>query len=240
MIRKYSLIIVTLLNSYLLSAQVMVPDGYMNTIIDELTKEWPSNKTLNLVFHGHSVPAGYFATPTVNSSNAYPMQTVCAIKNLYPYAVVNSIVTAIGGENSQNGSQRFISDVLCMKPDVVFIDYALNDRYIGMYAVRKYWCKMIEDALRYGCKVVLLTPTPDLTENILDRKTQLAQHADQIRELAIVYNIALVDCYKAFEDIASVGEDLGAYMSQSNHPNERGHTVVRDLICKLFQNNLDR
>ena len=31
----------------------------------ELVKKWPGNRTVNIVFHGHSVPAGYHVTPDV-------------------------------------------------------------------------------------------------------------------------------------------------------------------------------
>lgn len=45
---------------------------YLKEVTDELRKEWPKNKTINIVCHGHSVPAGYFATPVVDTFNAYP------------------------------------------------------------------------------------------------------------------------------------------------------------------------
>jgi len=37
---------------------------HLNTYLKtELQKEWPKNRAMNIVFHGHSVPAGYFKTP---------------------------------------------------------------------------------------------------------------------------------------------------------------------------------
>mgnify|MGYP000128772136 CR=1 FL=1 len=41
--------------------------GYLDSLKTELQKTWPNNNTVNLVFHGHSVPAGYFKTPEVNT-----------------------------------------------------------------------------------------------------------------------------------------------------------------------------
>ncbi|WP_342481353.1 hypothetical protein NST07_08230 [Paenibacillus sp. FSL L8-0340] len=38
----------------------------------ELKRQWPENRTLNIVCHGHSVPSGYFATPIVDTFHAYP------------------------------------------------------------------------------------------------------------------------------------------------------------------------
>src|SRR5687767_10935123 len=103
---------------------------YLKDIKAELVKEWPKNRTINLVFHGHSVPSGYFNTPHVRTLDAYPQQVLKELKALYPYAVINCIITAIGGENSVAGEKRFEQDVLAHRPDVLFIDYALNDRYL--------------------------------------------------------------------------------------------------------------
>jgi hypothetical protein len=62
---------------------------------------------VNLVFHGHSVPAGYFKTPHVDTLNAYPAQLQRLLKERFPTVVLNSIVTAIGGEDSVRGAARF-------------------------------------------------------------------------------------------------------------------------------------
>ena len=48
---------------------------------------------------------------------------------------------------------------------------------------------MIKQALKQDIKIVLMTPTPDLTENILDENTPLAKHARQIRDLASKYHL---------------------------------------------------
>src|ERR1700759_4096930 len=74
---------------------------YLRDVREALEKKWPANRTINLVFHGHSVPAGYFRTPDVRTFEAYPCLVGVGLKKLYPYAVINIIVTAIGGENSE-------------------------------------------------------------------------------------------------------------------------------------------
>jgi len=153
--------------------------------------------------------------------------------------VVNVITTSIGGEQSEQGAKRFKKDVLCHRPDVLFIDYALNDRGIGLERAREAWEDMIESALQEKIKVILFTPTPDLTENILDENTPLAQHARQIRELAEKYYVGLIDSYEAFRQLALQGKNLKEYMSQSNHPNEKGHRVVAELIAPWFEKQND-
>jgi alpha-L-rhamnosidase len=206
--------------------------SYLNEVKQELQKVWPSNRTVNFVFHGHSVPSGYFKTPDVRTLQAYPHQTLEQIKAQYPLAVVNSIVTAIGGEQSESGAKRFEADVLTHKPDVLFIDYALNDRGLGLERAKAAWEQMIKKALELNIKVILLTPTPDWTVDILDENSPLEQHSRQIRELAAKYGVGLVDSYAAFKDLVGKGNRIETYMSQINHPNRQGHLVVTNLIMK--------
>lgn len=226
-------IIALLVVGAMLAMQAQHADGsYVDYLRAELVKTWPKNRTINIVFHGHSVPSGYANTPVVNTLGAYPHLVLHAVKERYHNAVVNVITTSIGGEQSEQGAKRFGSEVLCHRPDLLFIDYALNDRSIGLERARKAWEKMIKQALKKGIKVVLMTPTPDLTENILDDNAVLEQHSQQIRELAAKYHIGLVDSYAEFKSLAKQGEDIKKYMSQSNHPNAEGHKVVLKAIEK--------
>jgi acyl-CoA thioesterase I len=215
--------------------KIAVPSDYLNGIKSELKKEWPENRTINLVFHGHSVPAGYFKTPLVNTFQSYPFQLLRKLKELYPYAVINVINTSKGGENSIDGEKRFETDVLIHKPDVIFIDYALNDRSAGLEKSSKAWESMIEKSIRSGIKVILLTPSPDQSVNILDRDNDLEKHALQIRALANKYGVGLADSYEIFKNIAISGDNISNYMSQVNHPNERGNMLIANEILKYFQ-----
>jgi hypothetical protein len=205
---------------------------YLRELREELKKKHPANRLINIVFRGHSVPSGYFKTPEVRSLQAFPHLVFQAVKEEYVFARVNSIVAALGQGNAEYGAKFFKEEVLMYKPDVVFIDYALNDRFFGLDRARKGWESMIEQAKAANVKVILMTPTPDTRESILDKNTRLAQHASQIRELAAKHNVGLVDSYAAFESLVRKGEKLGAYMSQINHPNEKGHKVVCELIMR--------
>ena len=211
------------------------PRDYLNDVKIELKKEWPKNKTINLVFHGHSVPAGYFKTPTVNTLQSYPYQVLEQLKRLYPLAVINVINTAIGGENSINGEKRFKKDVINHNPDVIFIDYSLNDRRVGLEKSKIAWEKMIKSALRKNIKVILLTPSPDMGVNILDSTSVLNQHAKQVKSLSTKYNIGLIDSYAIFKEKETSGEGIINYMSQINHPNEKGHRLISTEILTYFK-----
>lgn len=230
---KIVLLIVLLLAN---STNAVNPADFLNDLKTEMQKEWPKNRTINIVFHGHSVPAGYFKTPVVNTEYSYPALVLKKLKAKYPYAVINVITTAIGGESSDKGSVRFGDDVLTHKPDLIFIDYALNDRRMGLEEAAKAWTSMIESAWAKNIKLILLTPTPDLALNILDTSNILHAHTRQIIGLANKYQTGIVDSYKLFYREAEKGNDISLLMSQGNHPNEKGHELVAQEIFNRYFN----
>lgn len=218
-----------------LSAGIADRATYLSDLKTELQKEWPKNRTINIVFHGHSVPAGYFKTPQVNTLNAYPQQFLRKLKETYPFATVNVIVTAIGGENSLSGEKRFKKDVLTHKPDLILIDYVLNDRGAGLQKSYIAWNWMIKKATSRGIKVILLTPSPDQNVNYADQSNELKKHTDQIRRLAAENHVGLVDSYKLFEFLYTDMAQLQKYMSQVNHPNEKGHELIANELMTWFK-----
>ena len=224
-----------ILNGQTIANQIADPATYLNDLKLEMQKEWPKNRTINLVFHGHSVPAGYFKTPLVNTISAYPNHVLRKLKEIYPLAVVNVIVTAIGGENSIKGAERFERDVLIHKPDLLFIDYSLNDRGPGLEKAYTAWDQMIKKAKGLGIKIILLTPSPDQSVNYADSENLLKKHADQVRRLAAENAVGLADSYKAFEFLYPDKEQLQKFMSQVNHPNEAGHELIADEIMKWLK-----
>jgi hypothetical protein len=225
------------------------PDTYLHDLVQQFKVHWPDNRLVNIACHGHSVPAGYFATPLVSPFDAYPHLLHRGLKERFPYAVINVVVTAIGGENSESGAQRFERDVLAFHPDVVTIDYALNDRRIGLDRSRVAWQSMIESALANGAKVLLLTPTLDQTCQAAPNQNGMAglpeaaelplaavplvQHAAQIRELADTCGVGLVDSLAAFDRYQQAGA-LSDLLSWPNHPNRRGHELVALELLRWF------
>ena len=210
------------------------PKQYLGELRTELSKAWPNNRRIVVVCHGHSVPAGYFATPEVRPFDSYPHLLHLAINGNSPTSVTSVICTGVGGENSEQGAARFDEDVLTKKPDVVTIDYSLNDRSIGLRRARRAWTSMIEKSLESNVKVILLTPSPDINADVDNPKDPLVQQAQQVRELAARYHVGLVDSLAVFRRNASNREDMKTLMAQSNHPNRKGHELIAKELCRYF------
>ncbi len=212
-------------------------ERYLIEVIQAFLQPWPGNRMVNIVCHGHSVPAGYFTTPIINSLHAYPHLLYVELKERFVHAAINVIVTAIGGENSEQGAARFVDEVLCHRPDVVTIDYALNDRDMGLARAETAWRTMIEAALAREIKVILLTPTHDLlTVRRGEPKwaVELPKHAEQVRRLATEYGVALADSDAAFQRYLDQGGELSDLLSHINHPNHAGHQLVTRELLRWF------
>ena len=208
---------------------------YLDPLLDQMASHWPNNRTINIVCHGHSVPSGYFATPYVNTFASYPHLLHRMIKERFPFAVINMIVTAIGGECSEQGALRFESDVLNHRPDLITIDYSLNDRSIGLNSARQAWESMIKLSLERDIKVILCTPTWDNSYYTQDENWKaLVDHAAQVRELADHHNLGLADSFEAFRCHVKAPADLTQYLSHGNHPSESGHRLAAAEIARYF------
>lgn len=205
------------------------PATYLKPVIAELRKHWPENRRVDVVCHGHSVPAGYTATPLVASFDAYPHLVHRGIKERFPYAVVNVMVTAIGGENSEQGAARFAADVLALRPMVVTIDYGLNDRRLGLERAATAWNAMITAALTAGARPILCTPTLDSGD-----RSELDRHTAQIRALAATHGVGLADVTAAWDAHLAAAGSLADLLSWSNHPNRLGHELAARPILRFF------
>ena len=210
------------------------PRNYLSVLTAECRKNWPANRIVTVVCHGHSVPAGYFRTPEVRSLESYPHLLRVELARRFPHAVINVIVTAIGGENSESGSERFERDVLRLRPDVVTIDYSLNDRGIGLPRAYSAWSKMIIEAQKRDIRIILMTPTPDQAEILEDMDKPLNQQATQVRELADRFGVGLSDSLIAFKATVKAGTPLSELMSQGNHPNAAGHRLAAKELFHWF------
>ncbi|CAN5536446.1 SGNH/GDSL hydrolase family protein [soil metagenome] len=210
------------------------PQTYLADVTAEMSKAWPGNRMVEIVCHGHSVPAGYAVTPDVKTLDAYPNLLRVGLSHRFPMAVINVTVTAIGGENSIQGEKRFAKDVVARHPDVVTIDYGLNDRGIDPAAVRTAWQSMITQAKNARIKVILLTPTGDLTAKMDDPNDPLVKQAVAIRLLAKEQNVGLVDSFAFFKNAVDSGTKLETLMAQVNHPNRTGHELVAAGLLEWF------
>jgi acyl-CoA thioesterase I len=202
------------------------PATYLKENVEELMRG--GGPWYRIACHGHSVPGGHTVDPLMEIETAYPMVWRRKLVRKFPYRGINVIVTAVGGENSPSGAERFERDVLTLNPSIITIDYGVNDRGCGLKEAEAAWRQMIEQSLERKIKVLLLTPTFDVRP---EKEGTLDDHVHQISDLASEYEVGLVDSYHVFTRYIESGGHVNEIMSVAHHPNDLGHELVaRELM----------
>lgn len=219
------------------SAEQQIADRqtYLADLVAQLKLPHPKNRIVNIVCMGNSVPSGYTRTPLVDPFSAYPHLLHKELKKRYPYAIINIIVSAKGGDTTVDGMKSYVDGVLQYAPVLITFDYALTDRFLSLEHTRVNLQAMIDLAQELGIKVLLLTPTPDIQVDMKDPEDFLNQHIELIRQIAKETNVGLVDSYAAFQKYAEQGGKLQDVLANGrNHPNRKGHEIVTGELIKWF------
>ena len=203
-------------------------------LFTDLSAKWPKNRTINIVWHGHSVPSGYHQTPKVEPFGSYPFMVWQGMNERFPTAVINSITTAIGGENSVKGAARFERDVLPYHPDLLFIDYAINDRSVQLEDVERAWRSMIESAKTHQIPLILITPTGTRFDDFKDPTNALSIRVALIRKLGKEYDLPVADVSAAWQKVLDGGTPQESLLSQGLHPNAKGHAIAAQEILRTL------
>lgn len=212
------------------------PATYLLPLTTAMCRTWPENRNIRIVCHGHSVPSGYFRTPEIRTFDSYPHLLHRLLAERFPWAPISVIVTAIGGEHSETGAARFANDVLSLKPDLVTIDYGLNDRGIGLERAAAAWNAMLTALAGAGVPAIALTPTFDSAgvSPADPASGVLADHARQIRALAAKAGVGLADSHAAWSGHCRAHGSFQALLSQGNHPSRAGHELVAGELIRWF------
>lgn len=75
---------------------------------------------------GKTVRVAYFGG-SITEANGWRPKTLAWLRERFPKATIEEINAAIGGTGSDLGVYRFRRDVLDKKPDLVFVEFAVND-----------------------------------------------------------------------------------------------------------------
>lgn len=138
---------------------------------------------------------------SITAQSGWRVQSLDLFKKLYPKANFSEINAAIGGTGSDFGVLRVGSQVIEQKPDLVFIEFAVNDGEGGKFSqknmegiVRQIWLANPKTDI---CFVYTLTCRD--AENMLGGKMKRSAHF--MEDVADLYAIPSIDFGKAVIDL---------------------------------------
>ena len=231
-----------------ISVAYTIPENFENVELKAFV--WDSLETMNpimpasnpkeitAVFLGGSITDG---TGASGEDKCYASLVGEYLKQTYGEELVTVVNSGVGGKGSDYGSEHFESDVAAYSPDILFVEYAVNDRIRqdtdGVKAT-------MEEIVQ---KSLALPKTPNIvfiytTTYQLDACTELHQ------EVADYYQIESVDLQTALEnkvkqDILedpSIEQSWKAngmpYLGDGVHPTDLGYQFYADKIIEALQN----
>ena len=193
------------------------------TRLKNLMKRAANGESLVIGFLGGSITQGSLSS---TPKNCYAYLVYEWWKKSFPNAAFSFVNGGIGGTTSHYGGARAWKDVLCYRPDIVTVDFSVNDD------ANEFFEETYEGTLRRllaapsaPAVVVLNNVFYDTGKNAQDYHNRIADHYG-------IPHVSIKDT--VYHDVES-GKIVRADITPDNlHPNDKGHRLVADEICKLL------
>lgn len=193
------------------------------TRLKNLMKRAANGESLVIGFLGGSITQGSLSS-TPKTCYAYLVYEWW--KKSFPNAAFSFVNGGIGGTTSHYGGARAWKDVLRYRPDIVTVDFSVNDD------ANEFFEETYEGTLRRllaapssPAVVVLNNVFYDTGKNAQDYHNRIADHYG-------IPHVSIKDT--VYPDVES-GKIVRADITPDNlHPNDKGHRLVADEICKLL------
>ena len=219
-----------------------------NAPLTNTYKRLTEDKALNIVFFGGSVTAGFGARDangqSTSETESWRALTTQWFKEKFPTASVSGHTAAIGGTGTFVGTLRLQNDVLSKNPDLVFIEFAINDTYCGLSkeVAGQGLETLVREIRNYNqkCDIVVVLTT-DQTKAAQYPFPALYDTAAGHAEIANAYNIPIIDVGSAIvsKNIGDPNSSIwGSYFIDVVHPSSDGYREYYNCIEEYLTNSL--
>lgn len=194
-------------------------------------------KAMKKALNGETLTVAYFGGSITQGSSAgndlcYARLTTNWFEETFPNAKINYVNAGIGATGSYIGVYRADRDVTSKNPDIVFVDFSVNDttehtqRNIASYdgVMRKLWFSDSAPA------IVTIAMT-------MEDGTSFQKYHSEVTE---AYDIPMISYHDAILDVINNGHIIWDDISDDDiHPNVPGHAVLTEMITSYLQSVLD-
>lgn len=198
----------------------LLSTGNMTRMANVLKRAQDGEK-ITVAYIGGSITEGYNAGTT----EFYAKTCTDWLQEQFPQSTVTGVNAGISGTPSLLGNLRLERDVLSSDPDIVFVEFAVNDGQTPEYK------NAYESLVR-----TLLTQDKDIAVvllfTVLKSGYTCQEHMSQIGENYGLPMISVPDSvYAEIEAGRMTWED---YSNDESHPNAYGHSCIRDFVANYY------
>lgn len=202
-------------------------------------KKITQDKQITVLYFGGSVTQGYGSQINGGGWRGHSEKW---FGREFPGVDFNCINSGLGESGTFMGTYRVQTDVIAQKPDLVFLEYAINDRYKGAtkeQAAAQYETivREIKQALPECDIVTLLVTDSGVAPMLPELFPQAAGHAEVAKKYNIpVVNVgaALVNHMNDYTDQA----EWSTYFLDGVHPIDAGYAVYFECLKEYLTNML--
>lgn len=193
------------------------------TRLKNLMKRAANGESLVIGFLGGSITQGSLSS-TPKTCYAYLVYEWW--KKSFPNAAFSFVNGGIGGTTSHYGGARAWKDVLCYRPDIVTVDFSVNDD------ANEFFEETYEGTLRRLLAAPSAPAVVVLNNVFYDTGKNAQYYHNRIADHYGIPHVSIKDT--VYPDVES-GKIVRADITPDNlHPNDKGHRLVADEICKLL------
>ena len=198
------------------------------------------DKELRVVYFGGSVTAGHGSSDS--SARSWRALIGQWLSQQFPSARIENINRALGESGTYLGANRVQMDIIPARPDLLFIEYAINDRYFESTYERaasqfETIIREVRTALpKTDIVAILVTDKACLEKNRVGKlHTQAQAHED----IARAYDVPTVHAGRYLAQTAEYSpENWSKYAIDIVHPNDAGYAVYYQIIREFMYNSL--
>ncbi len=185
-------------------------------------------KVIKKLQAGEEVTVGYIGGSITQGTSAgnelcYAKLTTDWIAEQYPDAKVNYVNAGIGATGSYIGVHRVTDQLLTKNPDLVFVEFSVNDTYANSARDKEAYDSLLRTIWAYECSPAIIT----LVTTQEDGTSMQQVHS----EVALQYDLPMISYHDAILDVIDHGDIKWKDISDDNiHPNVPGHKIVSQLL----------
>ena len=197
--------------------------------VDKTKRDLESGCNVTIVAFGDSITAGYCVR------RGFPSFWKALLAEKYPDARVEMINSGICGDTSLDGLARLDWAVLAYEPDLVTINFGINDCALGLdlEEFEMNFVKMVRRIRAGPNSEILLLSSQPLETPPYDRR--VLDYYQAIERLAKQMDVGFVDVYGAWMRRVRAGTSLGSLILPGlDHPNEAGYRIIAEELMQLF------
>jgi len=157
------------------------------------------------------------------------------LKARYPTSALTIVPKGIPGDTADNGLYRLRYDILEYNPDCIFIQYAINDAFMG-YTSRQFRStiqEIIEEIQADGDADIVLVTSSYIGDNA-DAEI-VGEYYRQLEELGGVFGLPVAMVHEYWKKRIDEGADYRTLVQYDMvHPTEGGYRFMAEAIVALF------